>query len=139
MDESDLQVVIDTNLWISMAIGSRSVSHSMLRIINDPSIEIFISAELLEELTETLAKPRLVKYLSKERTSQLFDLIWLKARLVPVHTSLKVCRDPKDDFIINLAVSAGAHYIITGDNDLLVLNPVGEIQICSMSDFLDKL
>jgi len=135
MGRPDQCVIIDTNLWVSMAIGSRSVTHSMLRIINDPFVEVCISIELLEELTETLAKPRLIKYLTKERTQQLFELIWLKARLIQVNTSVHICRDSKDDFIINLAIEAGADYIITGDKDLLILNPLEKIQICTLTDF----
>lgn len=131
--------MIDTNLWVSMAMGSRVVSEQMLRIIENPDLEFFTSAELLDELTETLAKPRLQKYLTYERAKQLFDLIWLKTQLIHVNINLRLCRDPKDDFILNLATEAKAHCIITGDAGLLVLNPLDNIRILTIADFLQSL
>ena len=139
MPETNIKVVIDTNLWVSMAMGSRLVSVQLLTVIENPLIEVFTSTELLDELTETLAKPRLRQYLNHERTSKLFDLIWLKTKLTTVKSTLKICRDPKDDFIINLAIDAQAQYIITGDNDLLTLSPIGMIEVLRISDFLEKL
>ena len=139
MPDSTIRVVIDTNLWVSMALGSRAVSEQMARVLDNPSIALFISAELLDELTDTLAKPKLQRYLSKTRTQHLFDLIWLKGQLISPTTSARFCRDPKDDFIINLALTAQAQYIVTGDDDLLTLNPIGTIEVVTIADFVQKV
>ena len=50
--------------------------------------------------------------------------------------SVQVCRDPKDDRILELAVNGNAAYIVTGDADLLVLNPFRGIEILRPADFL---
>ena len=63
-----VNVVVDTNVWVSMALGSQVVSVQMAQIIQDTDVSIFISAELLEELTDTLTKPKLQRYLSTVRT-----------------------------------------------------------------------
>lgn len=135
-NETPVKVVIGTNIWVSMALGSRVVSEQMAFLLQGPSIDIVVSAELLEELTDTLAKPRLQKYLSHSRTQQLFELIWEKAKLTVVNSHEAFCRDKKDDSIINLAIDANASFIITGDQDLLVLHPIRHIAICTISDFL---
>ena len=106
MTDKTLRIVVDTNLWVSMALGSKIVSLQMQRVIETPHVAIFTSAEQLEELTDTLAKPKLQKYLTQQRTRQLLELIWQKALLVHVHTQLKICRDPKDDFLLQLALDA---------------------------------
>jgi putative PIN family toxin of toxin-antitoxin system len=66
-------------------------------------------------------------------------LSYLEAQLLqwpqPVE-KIKVCRDPKDDKYLELAVSAKAYCIITGDKDLLVLNPFENIPIISSAEFL---
>lgn len=131
-----VNVVVDTNVWVSMALGSQVVSVQMAQIIQDTDVSIFISAELLEELTDTLTKPKLQRYLSTVRTKQLFELIWEKVQLTVVHSSETFCRDVNDDFIINLAIDANAQYIITGDSDLLILNPIIPISTCSLSEFI---
>ncbi len=139
MPRHKIRVVIDTNIWLSMAIGSRVVSEQMSVIIEREDIEVFSSVELFDELTEILAKPKLKNYLTQERTQQLFDLIWLKTVLIKVQSNLQLCRDSKDDFIINLAFDSNSHYVITGDKDLLILNPINTLQILTLSNFLQKI
>ncbi|WP_079680589.1 putative toxin-antitoxin system toxin component, PIN family [Planktothrix sp. PCC 11201] len=50
--------------------------------------------------------------------------------------SIEECRDPKDNKYLELAVSGNADYIITGDKDLLVLNPFRAISIITVDQFL---
>jgi uncharacterized protein len=138
MPSSPFRIVVDTNLWVSMALGSKTVTGQMQRLIEDPTIALFTSAEQLEELTATLAKPRLQKYLTQTRTRHLFDLIWLKTQLVHVTTQAQLCRDPNDDFVINLALDAQADCIITGDDDLLTLNPIGSLEILTLTAFIGR-
>jgi putative PIN family toxin of toxin-antitoxin system len=133
------RIVVDTNLWVSMALGSKTVTLQMQQILTHANLSIFTSIEQLEELTETLAKPKLQKYLTTQRTQQLFELIWQRAQLIPIISQNKICRDPKDDFIINLALDAQAHCIVTGDADLLVLNPIDALEILTMTDFLQNV
>ena len=47
----------------------------------------------------------------------------------------KYSRDPDDDKFINCTKSSGAKYIITGDNDLLVLEKIGDIRLLTVADF----
>ena len=45
------------------------------------------------------------------------------------------CRDPKDDFLLELAAVSSADFLVTGDRDLLELRGIGECRIISPSDF----
>ena len=56
--------------------------------------------------------------------------------VLPVYTT-KICRDPDDNKVIDLALCTGAKYIITGDKDLLILRSYKKIQILKPSDFLE--
>lgn len=67
---------------------------------------------------------------------ELFDGLTRDSEFVEITESVQVCRDPKDDRISELAVSGGAAYIVTGDTDLLVLNPFRGIEILRPADFL---
>jgi predicted nucleic acid-binding protein len=53
-------------------------------------------------------------------------------------TDVGVCRDPKDDHLLALAMDGEARYLITGDRDLLLLSPFHGIQIVTPARFLDK-
>ena len=58
---------------------------------------------------------------------------------IDVTSKMKVCRDSNDDFLLELAKDGNANYLVTGDNDLLVIEKSGLTEILKISDFLDKL
>jgi putative PIN family toxin of toxin-antitoxin system len=55
--------------------------------------------------------------------------------LITVSAKVNICRDPKDDKFLELAIESGALCIITGDKDLLILNPFKDVQILTATDF----
>lgn len=59
-----------------------------------------------------------------------------RAVLVEVIEKVQECRDPKDEKILELALNGGAEYIISGDKDLLVLNPFRDVKIFTAEKLL---
>jgi uncharacterized protein len=59
------------------------------------------------------------------------------SKIIDVNQQVSVCRDPKDNMYLELALSGKADVIITGDNDLLILHPFINIPIITPKDFLD--
>jgi putative PIN family toxin of toxin-antitoxin system len=59
-----------------------------------------------------------------------------RAILVEIIEKVQECRDPKDDKILELALNGGAKYIVSGDKDLLVLNPFRDVKIVTVEEFL---
>ena len=59
-----------------------------------------------------------------------------QAESVEVTERVRACRDPKDDKILELAVNGNADYIVTGDDDLLAMNPFRDIEIVRPAEFL---
>lgn len=57
--------------------------------------------------------------------------------LIKVKSIVKVCRDPRDNFLLALAKDGSADYILTGDKDLLDLVKFGKTQIKTISAFID--
>jgi putative PIN family toxin of toxin-antitoxin system len=70
-----MKIVIDTNIWISFAIGKRL--SELERIFTSPNIRIFVCDKLLEEVSATLLKPKLQKYVSEERRKMLLSYEYL--------------------------------------------------------------
>jgi uncharacterized protein len=58
---------------------------------------------------------------------------------VNVTSEISECRDPKDNFLLSLAVDGKADYLLTGDNDLLILNKIGVTEIKTISEFFDVI
>jgi putative PIN family toxin of toxin-antitoxin system len=83
-----------------------------------------------------LIRPKFDKYISNESRLNAITAFTKTAQLINVSINIIICRDQKDNKFLELAVEAEAACIITGDKDLLVLNPFENIPIMSAADFL---
>lgn len=127
-------VVFDSGVWIS-AIGRRGV----------PLAAILRGLEMDSVLTCTELENEVVRIMNEkfgidvERTRQrLGELLEKSPRIVVTGKLSGICRDPKDDFILECAESGGADLIVTGDKDLLSLAVHGRIQIVTPRQYLDR-
>ena len=98
--------------------------------------QIMMSTATLAELQEIFNRPKFDRYLSKSLRTDFLNALITVIETVEIIQSFSVCRDPKDDKFLELAVNGNADYIVTGDRDLLVLNPFQNIAILSVSKFL---
>lgn len=130
-----IRIVLDSNVILSAALFKQSSPRQAF----DKAIatgQILMSAATLAELQGIFDRPKFDRYLSKSsRTNFLNELIAV-VETVEIIQFFSVCRDPKDDKFLELAVNGKADYIVTGDRDLLVLNPFQNIVILSVSEFL---
>ncbi|MDO4683470.1 MAG: putative toxin-antitoxin system toxin component, PIN family [Lautropia sp.] len=127
--------MIDTNLWISRLLLPKSVSAQAV----DKAIRWgrpLMSEETLAELARVLARPKFDRYVSREDRQQFLRKLGGVVTLVPIVQRVQVCRDPKDDKFLDLALAGQARYLLTGDHDLLVLNPFHSIRIITPADWL---
>jgi uncharacterized protein len=131
-------VVIDANVVISAAIVKQSVSDLAVRkaFLNDVVVR---SIPTTQELFNTLKKKKFDKYFRNEYERDLFiHLFTTRCKVVEVSHIISVCRDPKDNKYLELALSGRANCIITGDQDLLALNSFENIPIITPSNFLNE-
>lgn len=128
-----IRIILDTNIWISYLISHHLQFIDDLIIGN--KVALVYSDELIEEFIEVARRPRLKKYFSDDDLMELLDLLkWYGIMTIP-QSQLNLCRDPKDNFLLNLAVDAKADYLVTGDDDLLDLKTVDHCKIISLSTF----
>ncbi|MDK2828132.1 MAG: uncharacterized protein PWP67_932 [Clostridium butyricum] len=137
-DMGKIKIVVDTNIFISAFLGSKKARFLLKDIINDEYILIMSSEQLLE-IKEVLNRPKFEKYISKAEIDELVELISLKAIMPAIYDKITDCRDEKDNMILEEAVYGNANYIITGDDDLLILNPYRWIKIVMLRDFLNEI
>lgn len=127
--------VFDTNTLISAYILANSKNRQAYNQAFDTGLLVY-SAATFDEFAETILRPKFEKYLAFEQ--RLAAIKEYRAKALLIHTNIPItdCRDPKDNKFLELAVAAGASCIVTGDKDLLVLNPFREISILNAADFL---
>jgi len=132
-----IRVIIDTNLLISFLIGGE---HSKLDPIFDSSeFSVLFSSELLEEFTEVAARPKFASYVEPSDLQNLLRLFDDLGESISVTSSINRCRDPKDDFLLALAVDGQADYLVTGDHDLLEIGSIEKTAIVTFSSFMSKV
>jgi putative PIN family toxin of toxin-antitoxin system len=130
-----VKAVIDTNIWISFLIGK--LLSGLDDYILEGQLEVVISDEQLEEITTVLRRPKFRKHFSPDDIEEFLSLIYKTAVIVKIHHTIKDCRDEKDNFILETAIRGKADYIVTGDKDLLILNPYRGKKIIGFREFED--
>jgi putative PIN family toxin of toxin-antitoxin system len=114
-----LKLIIDTNLWVSFLISN---SHRKLDTLLIGNKIIFLFSEaLLSEIKQTISKPRLKKYFLENAFGEMMEVFEPYIELIEVRSTVNVCRDPDDNFLLALAKDGKANYLLTGDEDLLIL------------------
>ena len=132
-----MRLILDTNLWISFLISSKYEKFDEL-LFNQKWLLLF-SQELLEEFVAVAKRPKLRKYISRDELEDILETIDEVAEFVNVTSEISACRDPKDNFLLSLAVDGKADYLLTGDKDLLVLKKIGNTEIKTISEFFDVI
>jgi len=98
---------------------------------------ILLSEPIITELDDVLRRPRFEKYIREDERIHFLVALLREAHIARVTETVADCRDPKDNKYLALAHEAQAACIITGDKDLLVLNPYRGISILTPRQFLD--
>ena len=130
--------VFDTGVLVSAAIFPGSVPGRAVREGLQKG-ELALSSATAEELAEVLSRPKFDRYVSPRVRQRFLAALVHRAYVAETNQSFNVCRDPKDDKFLELAVCCGALFLVTGDKDLLALNPFQGTAIVSPAEFLSIL
>jgi putative PIN family toxin of toxin-antitoxin system len=133
--EKPSRVVIDTNIFLSAILNQDSFP---ARVVEKAilSSQILQSAETWAELEDVLNREKFDRYRSIFDRRRYFQYLAEFMHEISVLTKVSVCRDPKDDKLLELPMDGGADLIITGDKDLLVLSPFEGIPIITPLAYL---
>ena len=91
---------LDTNLWIRYLISKKF--NSIDNLIENKKITLIFSDELISEFVEVVNRPKFEKYFSKNDIDKILDYFDQYGKLIKVKSDIKICRDEKDNFLLNL-------------------------------------
>lgn len=129
-----MKIVLDTNVLIA-AFATRGLCEALFEHCLE-NHEIVLSEQLLTEVGGKLrSKLRLPEKTAEDILGFLRDhsTIW-----EPSEVPADACRDADDLAVLGTAEAARASYIVTGDQDLLVLETFREIPILTPRKFWDR-
>lgn len=129
--------VFDTNTVVSAFLFDRSTPARALKAARRGG-RLLLSIETARELSEVLEREKFDQYVRRETRREFLVALLEEAKFVEINEQVKVCRDPDDDKFLELAVAGEATAIVSGDDDLLVLQVFRDIPILSAKEFLQK-
>jgi putative PIN family toxin of toxin-antitoxin system len=130
-----MRVVLDTNVIIS-AFAARGLCKEVFEVCLEGHT-IVTSEEILSETKEKLLEKI---HLPKKTVLEIIDYLKGTAEVVePENIKENVCRDKGDVMVIGTALSGKTQFIITGDEDLLILKKYKNIEIISPREFWNRL
>ncbi len=129
-----IKVLIDTNVYIS-AIAFGGTSRQVINAVISGEIVNYISNEILDELTDVLKRPKFAY--EKNVIRSIISEIEQISKLFNDYPEIDLVKqDSKDNHVLSCALQAKVDYLVTGDRDLLTLNPHGNLKMLSPSEFL---
>ncbi|MGB6013104.1 MAG: putative toxin-antitoxin system toxin component, PIN family [Nodosilinea sp.] len=135
---TDLRVVVDTNTLVSGILIAASVPDLAVQRARTLGILLFSDATF-EELSQVIFRPKFDRYISIEVRAEFIARLNETSEQVNIQEKIAVCRDHKDDQFLEVAVNGNANWLITGDQDLLVLQSFRGVEIVSPAQSLEAI
>ena len=132
------RVVVDTNIWLSAAISKSGSPAQVVRRVLQMGVPVFSQATFAE-FEARLWKPKFDRYLSMETRRAILHDANAVAHWVDIPAELAAktySRDPDDDKFIHTALAASAAWLVTGDQDLLVIETPLPVRILTAGEAL---
>lgn len=140
-------VLVDTNVWVSAFINPSGFPAQVHRAWLDAKFLVVVSLPLLDELSDVLTRPRITrKYpIHAVDVEEFLQLLIRRSQIVVPTGSLRECRDPDDDLILETAILGHAQYAVSRDDDikrdldLIKHLKAHRVTVLSVQQFLAKL
>ena len=127
------KIIMDSNIWVSFMIGKNL--RRLVQYVRNEQITIITCDQQLQELSDAFQKPKLQKYFQANQIATFFSFLRGVACIVHITAIAPLCRDPKDDYLLALSIQSNAHFLVTGDKDLLDMQKINNTIIIKYSDF----
>jgi putative PIN family toxin of toxin-antitoxin system len=136
-----VRAVVDTNVIVSALIRPHGTAGVLWQRLGDGDFTAVFSPELIDEIASVLGHPRIrAKYRALLKDLEdIAALFALRGDFVTCKERIRICRDPEDDFLLEAAVAGNADYLVTGDEDLLILKKFRRTRIIRPAPFLVNL
>ena len=130
-----MKVIIDTNLWISFLLGHQT--QLVRRMLADVRFDVYVCDRIIEEIRDVASRDKIRKFVSQTDVEDLMSIIhaFCQFAVIDAEVASSAVRDPKDLYLLALAETIGADYIVSGDADLTDLGQHKQTRVVKLADF----
>ena len=130
--------ILDANTLISAFLLSNNSVSAKAYYKAKTEGKLTFSEDTFNEFSDVFIRPKFDRYIPLVKRLIIINDLKLLVTFAPIIETIQACRDPKDDKYLELAISTDASCIVTGDKDLLVLNPFKNIPILTPASFIQQ-
>ena len=130
-----MRIVVDTGVLVSASLFESGVPREALTYLLTLHTPV-VSRELMREYRRVMASTKFDSYTQPRERQILLETYTEGAEHIKISGTLRVCRDPRDDMVIETALEGNADILVTGDTDILALRPMKGISIMTPSEFV---
>jgi hypothetical protein len=135
-----MRVVLDTNIFISALLIPLSPTAKLLTFWREGKFHLLTATPQLDELIRVTRYPKIRARLTVSLAGRLVNELRELTIIIDKLPKVDVSPDPYDNYLLAIAQSGQADYLITGDKkDLLALKKHGKTTITSVSRFLTMI
>ncbi len=134
----ELKIVLDTNVWVSALLWGGKTAE-IVKAAEDRKIRIFISEEIIVEISHVLGYAKLEKIYQAEglRREDLIEKVLKIGKFVKVNEKVNVVREHSaDDKFLECALETEADFVVSGDRHLLKIVRYGRTKVLSVNEFI---
>ncbi len=130
------RLVLDTNVLVSVVLFNGSIPHQALLKARSQAV-LLATDETLAEFRAVLLLKKFDKHFGRELREAAIEEYEQLCTMVSAPKSIRVCRDPRDDKFLEAAIHGRADAIVTGDLDLLALDPFHGVRILTPAAYVE--
>ena len=127
--------MIDANTVVSAALNPLGLPRRAIAVARATGT-IALSGPVFTEIAEVLSRPKFARVLNDDRCHEILQLLSAASLWFDPAQPVSDCRDRKDNCYLELALAAGATAIVSGDQDLLTLDPWRGRRVLRPAEFL---
>ena len=126
-----MKLLLDTNVLVAALVARGTCSDLLEHCVRHHVV--ISSRPLLDELRDVLTRKFRQRAADVRATVRLFEETF--TLVTPVPLEAPACRDTDDDVVLATARAGECAAIVTGDQDLLILDPFQAIRVLAPSAF----
>lgn len=134
-----IRIAFDCNVFASILLGGTTRQLFIKLLRSELRFQLFHCNTLIYEIRKLASIPYFSKRnITNETISAFLTEFQHQSTSIELVSDIKISRDIKDNYLLNLCVDAKLDFLVTGDKDLLIIRKYQDTEILNFRDFIDK-